>query len=297
MPLFSTTDAHERGISDHDLATMVLRGLIWRAARGWYSSRMDATADERHVLRTAANLRLMGPSVIVNAVSAALLHGLPVARADLSVVEFAKTGTGHGRVRSGVRLTRLRVREDDCPTVPVPIIGGAARVVPPAAAVVGTALTTGRAAALVAGDAALRLGSCTRADLETALDRHRGCRGIDRARAVLPLLDGRHESPGETLLAVILRDSPWAYEPQLKVRANGRNYRLDFALTHHRVAIEFDGDIKYTGPEVMEKQLKREADLRAAGWTIVRFVWADLEDEGEVLRRLHRAIDRAQAAA
>ena len=56
MPLFSTEEAMERGISRHDLAILLRRRLIWRPARGWYSSRMDARLDEQHILRTAATL-------------------------------------------------------------------------------------------------------------------------------------------------------------------------------------------------------------------------------------------------
>ena len=38
--------------------------------------------------------------------------------------------------------------------------------------------------------------------------------------------------------AMLARD----FEPQLRVSARGRNFRLDFALREHKVAIEFDGE-------------------------------------------------------
>lgn len=297
MPLFSTAEAEERGISRKDLAVLVRRSLIWRVARGWYSSRMDAELDERHILRTAANLRLQGPAAIVCRQSAVLMHGLPLARTPLDLVELARAGAGHGRTRAGVRLSVLATSEGRCTEVEIPIVGGTARVVDPATAVVGTAMTTHPLAALVAGDAALRLGVCTQADITRALDEHRGGQGIESARSVLRELEPRHESPGETLLGRVLRDGPWPYDPQLEVVAQGHRYRLDFALREHRVAIEFDGQIKYTGPEVMEAQLLRDAHLRAAGWVVVHIVWEDLEDEGEVLRRIQAAVEEALAAA
>ncbi len=98
-------------------------------------------------------------------------------------------------------------------------------------------------------------------------------------------------------MAVILRGGRWDFDPQVEVRANGHLYRLDFAHREYRVAIEFDGEIKYTGPEVMEAQLRREADLRAAGWVIVRFAWADLEDPLAVSERIRAAVVEAGAAA
>lgn len=297
MPLFSTTEAEERGISRHDLTTMLLRGLIWRVARGWYSSRMDSRLDEQHLLRTAANLRLQGPSAVVCRQSAALLHDLPLARTDLEIVELSKVSAGHGRTREGVRLSVLSIPPERCVDVEIPIVGGTAKVVDPATAIVGTAMTANPIAALVAGDEALRLGACTREEIEWSLEHYRGCKGIDAARKVLEHLEPRHESPGETLSAAVLRRGAWDFDPQVEVWANGRLYRLDFALREYRVALEFDGEIKYTGPEVMEAQLRREADLRAAGWVVVRFVWADLEDEFVLRQRIHAAIAEARAAA
>lgn len=297
MPLFSTAEAEASGMSRRDLALLVRRGLIWRVARGWYSSRMAAGPEEGHILRVAANLRLHGPTAIVARHSAVLLHGLPLARTNLEVVEITRTQAGHGRTREGVRVSVLGVPESRCVDVPVPIVGGVARVVDPATAIVGTAMTNHPSAALVAGDHALRQGRCTRAQLRETLEIHRGCQGIGAAREALRHLEPRHESPGETLTAAVLRRWPWAFDPQVEVWARGRRYRLDFALREHRIAIEFDGAVKYTGPEVIEDQLEREADLRAAGWIIVRFTWEDLDDEGEMLRRLTAAVEMARTEA
>lgn len=296
MPLFSTAEAEARGISRHDLATMCRRGLIWRVARGWYSSRVDGRRDEHHLLRTAANLRLQGPSAVVCRQSAVLLHGLPLVRTGLEVVELSKAGAGHGRTREGVRLSLLTLPPERCVEVEMPIVGGTATIVDPASAIVGTAMTANPLAALAAGDEALRVGACTREQIAWSLEHYRGCRGIEAARQVLRHLEPRHESPGETLMGVILRDGRWDVDPQVEVRANGRLYRLDFALRQHRVAIEFDGEVKYTGPEVMEAQLRREEDLRSAGWVIVRFVWADLEDPAAVSERIRAAVVEARAA-
>ena len=296
LPLVSTAEAEDWGVSRHDLAILVRRGLVWRVARGWYSSRMDATEEECHVLRTVAHLRLHGEHSVACRHSAVLLHGLPLARADLSVVEIAKVNATHGRTGRGVRVSDLGAQREDCAEIFVPIADMSVRVVDPATAIVGTARTNNPVAALVAGDHALRYGLCTRAALEEVLDEGRRTTGIGRAREVVKHLDPRHESPGETLTAAILRRGRWELDPQVEVRARGRRYRLDFALRDHRVAIEFDGAIKYTGPEVMAAQVAREADLRSDGWIVVRFTWDDLEDEGEMFARLDAAVQQATAS-
>lgn len=286
MALFSTGDAEARGISRRDLGVMVRRELVWRVARGWYSNRMDATADERHVLRAAATVRMQGAGSIAHRHTAALLHGLPLARTDLSVVEIAKARSTHGRTAKGVRISELDVEQFECVSIDVPGVDTAVPAVSPAWAIVGTAMTNNPVAALVAGDHALRHRVCSRAQIEAALLVARGSMGVSRAREALVHLEPRHESPGETLTAAVLRRSPWSFEPQVQVRAAGRNYRLDFGLRDRKLAIEFDGVIKYTSPEVMAAQVERENNLRAEGWDFVRFGWVDFDDEAEMHRRV-----------
>ncbi|GAB3113751.1 hypothetical protein GCM10027055_18760 [Janibacter alkaliphilus] len=288
LPVFSREQARGWGISDRDLAALCRRGSFRRLARGWYSSRMDATPEELHVLRTVANIRLhAGRSVAVRH-SAVLLHGLPLAKADLDIVELARAGQGHGRIRAGVRESLLEGR----PTtqVELPDLGAGASLVTVPHAIVGTAQTNNPSAALVAGDHALRLGLCTPAEIHEALADAAGQTGVGQARLALAHLDGRHESPGETLTAVILRTLGWDVDPQVEVVAAGRLYRLDFALRAYRVAIEFDGQVKYNDPAAHLAQERREADLRSVGWAFARLGWDDLDDPAILGGRIRSAI-------
>lgn len=297
LPLFSTEQARADGISGHDLALLVRQRLIWRAAQGWYSCRPDATEDERHILRTVANLRLLGDGAAACRVSAALLHGLPVARCDLSTVEIATVGLSHGRTRRGVRVSEFAAKGVECVDVHVPLVDATVRVVDPVTAIVGTAMSNNPMAGLVAADHALRLEVCTTEDLSRAVASRTGSRGIAAARRALEHVEGRHESPGETLTAAILRNGPWEFDPQVRARARGHNYRVDFALREYKIAIEFDGEVKYTGPEVMARQLARDADLRAEGWIVLHFVWADLTEDSIILDQIRAAVDEVRAAA
>lgn len=297
LPLIDLPTATSMGISSHDLAIMVRRGLLWKVAHGWYSSRMDATDEERHILRAVAVLGLHGETAVACRHSAVLLHGLPLARTDLTNVEIGKVHTGHGRIRDGVRVSRSPSSATTCKEVFVPIANTSVRVIDPATAIVGTAMNNNPVGALVAADHAVRHEVCTRADIAKALADARGYKGIAPARDALADIDPRHESPGETLTAVLLRRQRWDFDPQVEVLARGRRYRVDFALRDHRVAIEFDGAIKYTGPEVMAAQLAREADLRAEGWAIVRITWDELDDEAAIIRKISAAITEAAASA
>lgn len=297
MPLFSTTEAEARGISRRDLGVMVRRELIWRVARGWYSSRMDAGPEERHVLRAVAVLRLHGDGTAAHRHTAVLIHGLPLARTNLSTVEIAKAPPTHGRTGPGLRLSEADLERVGCSAVHLPDLDASVRSVDPATAIVGTALTNNPLGALVAGDHALRLGVCTRPQIEAALDAARGSAGVARARQALAHLEPRHESPGETLTGAVLRRSIWTFEPQVEVVAADHCYRLDYGSRELRLAIEFDGQVKYTSPEVMEAQIVRENNLRAVGWSFVRFGWEDFEDEEKMLLRVSDAAHACRRAS
>lgn len=289
MPLFSTVEAEARGISRRDLRVLVRRELIWQVARGWYSSRMDAGPEDRHILRALATMRLQGGTTTACRHTAALILGMPLVRTDLSIVEISKESSTHGRTTAGVRVSQLDVERTGRVEVPLPDFETSALTVSPAWAVVGTALTNNLAGALAAGDHALRHAMCGRSEIDAALEDARGAKGVARARETLSHLEPRHESPGETLTAVVLRRSSWTFEPQVAVRAAGRMYRLDFGVRELKLAVEFDGQTKYTGPEVMAAQVVRENHLRDEGWTFVRFDWSDLDDEAGMHSRLAAA--------
>ncbi|MBN0041082.1 DUF559 domain-containing protein [Cellulosimicrobium cellulans] len=145
---------------------------------------------------------------------------------------------------------------------------------------------------LVVVDSALRLGA-DRHVVEQVLEESRGKRGVVRARRALELADPASESPGETLvrLAATLGGLPTP-RPQVPVATARGRYVLDLAWIDARVAVEFDGAVKYSGgpygdPAATRRaQDVREAALVAAGWTVVRFTWDDLGDPVAVGCRL-----------
>ena len=118
-----------------------------------------------------------------------------------------------------------------------------------------------------------------------------------RVTCALAWADGRSESPGETLTGAVLQRSIWTFEPQVEVVAAGHCYRLDYGSRELRLAIEFDGQVKYTSPEVMEAQIVRENNLRAVGWSFVRFGWDDFEDEEKMLLRVSDAAHACRRAS
>lgn len=55
-------------------------------------------------------------------------------------------------------------------------------------------------------------------------------------------------------------------------------YRTDFAIPQIRLAIECDGEYWHKQPEAVAKDMKRDSELAASGWTVVRFAERDINE-------------------
>jgi hypothetical protein len=70
---------------------------------------------------------------------------------------------------------------------------------------------------------------------------------------------------------------------------------IALAWAEARVALEFDGFVKYSGrlgaaPEVLFAEKRRQDALEAAGWLIIRVTWADLTNLDATILRIRRAL-------
>ena len=159
-----------------------------------------------------------------------------------------------------------------------------------AIAVVQTALIGPPLSALYAADAALRARLFQPAHLDGALTRLTRHRGMAPARAVLVHADRRHESPGETRTAAILRALGYRATPQVELRRDGKSYWVDFLLEGSPVVIEFDGRVKYVDPAALWAEKRREDELRSWGYVVVRLTWGMLDDPERGRDRIESAV-------
>ncbi|KLN34515.1 hypothetical protein FB00_11790 [Cellulosimicrobium funkei] len=154
------------------------------------------------------------------------------------------------------------------------------------------------AQALVVADSALRAGADP-AVLAVLLAEAVGGRGVQGARAVVGLADARAESPGESVVRWILHEAGLAAPvPGLEVPTWGGSLWVDLGWPEHRVAVEFDGAVKYSGggfgdarSRLQQEKVRHDA-LVEAGWVVLRVVWADLGDPAAIVRRVERALRR-----
>lgn len=161
--------------------------------------------------------------------------------------------------------------------------------------VVDCARTMRDGAGLVLVDSALRAGADL-AVVEDVLRRARGLRGVRRARAVLAMADGLAESPGETLTrhAIVSDGLP---SPELQVGVDTRigRFWVDLGWPEVRVAVEFDGRVKYgvTGIDAAQAvfaEKRRQDALEEAGWMVVRVAWDDLRNPVAIAGRVRGAL-------
>ncbi|WP_426564790.1 type IV toxin-antitoxin system AbiEi family antitoxin domain-containing protein [Angustibacter sp. McL0619] len=286
--VFSTAQALDAGVHPREIQRAVTTGEWVRLRRGVYApggivARLDDAS--RHVLDArAAQLTLHGPRVFSH-ITAAMVHGLPAYDLDLGEVHVTRPGRStSGRHEAGIwhhvgALPEDRVTE---------LVGL------PVSDLCRTALDVARvaqpASALVIADAACARGVTSaqlRSDLAACMD----WPGARRASRLLPLADGRAESPGESIARWALHALDLAPdELQLPVRTDSGVFRVDFAWTRWRLVGEFDGKIKYgrlvksgeSPSDVAWRERQRELAIERSSWGMVRFGWADVHDLGRL---------------
>src|SRR5690606_25508299 len=132
----------------------------------------------------------------------------------------------------------------------------------------------------------------TLATLRDQVDAATSYAGIAKVRVAVAASRERVESPKETELRLLLLEHGFA-EPEINhpIRLSGggdqtRDFRLDLAYPHLRIAIEYDGDAHRTDQEQWAKDRRKDDMLHEAGWRVVRVTQRDLNKPDDLLTRL-----------
>ncbi|RJS44864.1 hypothetical protein D4739_00465 [Nocardioides cavernaquae] len=123
--------------------------------------------------------------------------------------------------------------------------------------------------AIAALDSMLRIEEFSREDLLRAPRRFPRYRGVVQLRELVPLADGRSQSPGESVLRlrwIDCGDLPRPV-PQWEVVTPWGSRFLDLALPELKYAGEYDGE-EFHGPDQEEHDEERRGWLREGGWII-----------------------------
>lgn len=293
----SRRDALATGLSDSDLRRLCRHGLWHRVRTGHYLSAPAETlsAADRHRALIRATVAATADVAVMSHVSALIGHDLPTWRIRLDRAHLTRAR------RNGARIGRLLVVHAGqlAPDEIVTVEG--VRYTTAARTIVDIARTEGFEQAVAAGDAALHRGATTAAQLREQLHRARARPGYKQAAQVLTFLDGRSSSVGESRLrvAVAAADLP---APEVKARIlspdNSFVARVDCLFPQLGVAVDFDPrpepgrDAEAAERAALAAEL-RDDRLRVLGWIPVRCTSSELDDAGEVARRITTAAEAA----
>lgn len=294
------------GYTDAELGALVKGGGIARLQRGAYGRDIGAAQDPYGLARHAMRARAAGlgaPSLAVSHASAAVLERLSLFAVDLDRVHLTRQGRSGGRVSPHRHEHVATLPESD-----VTRIDGI-RVTTVARTLIDLARTLSLRSAVVAADSALHQGLVTADGLAAQLRAARTSRGIPRARRALALVDGRSESPGETLTRLAL-GSHGMTPPELQLEICDEFGiligRSDLGYPDAGILVEFDGRVKYqkllrpgeSPLDAILREKRREEALTELGWLVIRVVWSDLRDPRALADRVRRAIaDRRKLVA
>ncbi|CAA9217064.1 MAG: hypothetical protein AVDCRST_MAG57-383 [uncultured Blastococcus sp.] len=288
--------AVREGWSDDELGRLVRAGSLVRLRRGAYvDGTLPADAAATHRLLVHATLAGLRRPAVVSHQSAAVLLGLPLWDVPLDRVHVTRRPDAWNATGRVLCCHVARLRDDELVEVDGLLVTGPVR----------TALDLARSlpheAAVVALDAALRIGLLSLETLRTRLFDIAGTRGSRSAARAVQFADGRSESVGESRSRVILdrwKLAPSALQFEVRSADGGLVGRTDFAWEEQRLLGEFDGRVKYgrllrpgqePGDAVFEEK-RREDAVRDEGWGVVRWVWSDLARPDRLAARVRRRL-------
>jgi very-short-patch-repair endonuclease len=139
---------------------------------------------------------------------------------------------------------------------------------------------------------ALREAEVRRLDLRPSFDvllaRHRGHRGTAALRRCLRRLGHLPATHGHNRLeirfqALIARSDLPRPQTNVQIDLGDRTTEADCLWREQRLIVELDGHEVHGTRAAFEGDRERDRRLQAAGWTVVRVTWRQLEDEPEAV--------------
>jgi hypothetical protein len=291
--VFTAATAYAAGWTASALRHAVLSGRLIRLNRGIFvpselCDGVGAEADRRRFMIATIAATLAVRPAVASHMSGALLTGLPTWELpERPCVTVPPGYTGDAR---HAHLHRASLATGHV------VVAGVPRTTS-ARTILDIAREHGTEDAVVAGDFALANGFTDVRRLIRGAEFCAGWPGIRRAHHVLTLLDGRSESPLESVSRLRLAFSgvpvpdlqPYVYDLDGWFRGRPDLYWDEFG-----VAGEVDGRLKYrVAPEdVIWREKRRQEPMEDTGIIFVRWGRPDLDDMPRLVHRLEAAFAR-----
>lgn len=295
--LWRTDQLRAAGLNSRAVRQLVSNGELVRLRYGCYIraamwEKQSASLRSEQLIHAHAygTLTTSTGGFVYSHTSAARLHGLFLWNVDDLIHLLFRVRPSRERLGKDVRGHTRPYTDAEVMT------RATLRVTTLERTVVDCALMLDYRQSLILMDSALRLGADA-VVMQAAADGLAGHRGVQNLRAALTNADARAESAGETLTReLITRLRLPKPEAQVEVQSRVGWHRLDFAWKEKKVALEFDGKVKYFDykptAEVLYQERRREKALTEDGWLFIRVEWKDLFREQEFKQRILAALRR-----
>ena len=269
-------------------------GLFRRVLRGAY---VDHVVPDGPELRCAAVARALPAGVVLSGRAALWAVGVDVLPTDEHLDVTTERGK-HLERRPGLVPHSALLPADELVQLPGGLLAMSA-----ARAFVDVARRETLVEAVALGDAVLRSGAASTESLAVAVDRAAGLRGVVAARAVLPHLEARSESQGESRLrmGLVLEGLPRP-EAQADLYDEGGRHLARVDLVLDGVLLEYDGREQRLRKPVFVHDRRRQNALVDRGAELRRYSGEDVAPvrrswlAAEVRRALRAAAARPAPA-
>jgi hypothetical protein len=272
-----------------DTVKRLLRQRHWlRLSRGAYL--VEPVPSRLATIRAASFSA--GPAAVAVLGTAAEVHGIAgVHQSD--AVHLSLPGVAAKPRRSTeatVHMHQFRLSEAEVTTVQGIAVTTVARTV------ADLLLRVDRYTGVAMLDSALNRRLLTSDELELVGGLMAGRPGSGRSRQWLTEADGRAESPLETRVRLRATDGgvpPDALQYRVTDRSGDIIAITDLAWTYARIIGEADGVDAHDNPTAVFRDRTRQNAIVNAGYTPLRFVWADTLDPSDIPRTIRAAIRRS----
>jgi hypothetical protein len=279
---FDRAHARASGVADGQLQ----QARLFRLTQGWYHYGDCAPGlDEACAVLHAT----LPPDAVFSDLTAALLYGLPVP--SFAIGPEAPVHVTLTPRQVVPRRKELAIHQRTLRTDQTRLLRGLP-VTTPDRLYADLAITMSREELAVVGDALLNRALATAESIGAELATLRRRRGLVVAREVLPLLDGRAQSPPETIVRLRLADAGLPAEPQVPVvDATGQIIgHTDLGYREERVGLEYEGRHHAEGAQ-FDYDIDRYSRFAAAGWLVIRCGRRDLADgSAQLIQRVRAAL-------
>lgn len=270
------------GVADHVIERRVRSGRLLRVHRGVYQADAVVGAGAREMAAVLA----CGGGCRLSHRSAGVLWQVAVSGASDGLIEVTMQRRRRRHI-AGIRAHRVNDLAPDETT----ILDGIP-VTTPARTLLDLGECLGPRELEQALARAERTGLVTREAVRAMVQRHPQHRG---ARELRQLLNGdqpaafTRSGAEEALLALVRK----ARLPMPVMNARLLRYEVDFLWPGPRLVVEVDGMAFHGSARAFVEDRRRDAELTAAGYRVIRFTWQDITERWEAtLVRLAQALVR-----